>query len=247
MEVNRDGVQAEGLDRLLDRDMAAFNLVPGGGQRFGDIARRHRAVELPGLAGLAYNDHLDAVELGRHLVRAALEFGVARLEIGASDLEFLLVGLCRAQRLAARQKEIARVAVLHAHGLADVSELAYTLHQNDVHDLSPSLSSRGRGSNESRARAQLEESIDDAEGRKNGKGVFGPQNAAGIERNQHEGPHLETARQRVRDREALQRQRCSEPTDADGEILRRRNRQGVSACETSKECDAYLPGKRKRG
>ena len=79
--------------------MAAFNLVPGGGQRFGDIARRHRAVELPGLAGLADDDDLDAVELGRHLARAALEFGVARLEIGASDLEFLLVGVCRAHAL----------------------------------------------------------------------------------------------------------------------------------------------------
>src|SRR3984957_2886412 len=186
--------------------MAAFNLVPGGGQRLGDVARRHGAVELTGLARLADDDHLDAVELGRHLVRAALEFGVARLEIGATNLEFLLIGLSRPQRLTARQQEIARVTVLDAHGVADVSELSDTLHQNDVHDLSPSLSSRGRGSNESCARAQLEESIDNAKAGKNRKGVLGSQNAASVERNQHEGPHLETARQRVRDSEALQRQ-----------------------------------------
>src|ERR1700735_1169186 len=114
-------------------------------------------------------------------------------------------------------------------------------------ELSPSLSSRGRGGDEGCARAQLEESIDDAEARKNGKGVFGSQNAAGVERDQHEGPHLETARQRVRDREALQRQRRAEPSDADGEILRGRRGQGVCACETSEECDAHRPGKRKRG
>ena len=91
------------------------------------------------------------------------------------------------------------------------------------------MSSRGRGGNERRARAQLEESIDDSEARKNGKGVFGAQHAAGVERNQHERPHLEAARQRVRDREALQRQRRAEPSDADGEILRGRSGQGVSA------------------
>src|ERR1700733_14447457 len=113
-------------------------------------------------------------------------------------------------------------------------------------ELSPVWSSRGRGGDEGRARAQLEESIDDAEGRKNGKGVLGPQNAAGIERNQHEGSHLETARQRVRDREALQRQRGSEPSDADGEILRGRSGQGVSGSEAGEERAPHRPGKRKR-
>src|SRR5277367_1003792 len=113
-------------------------------------------------------------------------------------------------------------------------------------ELSPVWSSRGRGGDEGCARTQLEESIDDAEGRENGKGVFGSQNTAGVERNQHEGPHLETARQRVRDREALQRQRRAEPADADGEILRGRRGQDVGACETSEECDANRPGKRKR-
>src|SRR6202046_2294089 len=114
-------------------------------------------------------------------------------------------------------------------------------------ELSPSLSSRGRGGDEGCARAQLEESIDDAEARKNGKGVFGSQNAAGVERDQHERPHLETARQRVRDCEALQRQRRAEPADADGEILRGRRGQGVGACETSQNRAPHRPRKRKRG
>src|SRR4029077_17259652 len=37
------------------------------------------------------------------------------------------------------------------------------------------------------------------------------------------------------------------PADADGEILRGRSGQGVSASETSEERDARRPGKRKRG
>ena len=85
-----------------------------------------------------------------------------------------------------------------------------------------------------------------SEAGKNRKGVFGPQHAAGVERNQHKRAHLETARQRVGDRKALQRQRASKPSDADGEILRRRSGQGVRGSEAGKERDPHRPGKRKR-
>src|SRR6185437_9167503 len=146
MQVNRDDVQAERLDRVLDRDVAAVDLVPGGGQRLGDVARRHRAVELPGLARLADDDHRHPVELAGDLVRGALELVIARLEIGASRLELLLVGLGRPHRLAARQEEIAGVAVLHPHRVADMAELADALQQYDVHGAYLRfVSSRGGG------------------------------------------------------------------------------------------------------
>jgi len=125
-----------------------------------------------------------------------------------------------------------------------MSELTYALEQNYVHDLSP-VGSSGRGGDEGRARAQLEERVDDAEASKDRKGVFGAQNAAGVERNQHQRPHLETARQRVRDREALQRQRSSQASDANGEILRGRNGQGVCAGDAGKQRNAQWPRKRK--
>ena len=96
------------------------------------------------------------VELGRDLVCAALELVIARLEIGALALEFLLVGLGRAQSLAARQQEVAGVAVLHAHRIAHMAELADAFQQNDVHGLSPICVRPGWGREESRARAQLE-------------------------------------------------------------------------------------------
>src|SRR6478752_5806230 len=113
-------------------------------------------------------------------------------------------------------------------------------------ELSPFWSSRGRGGDKGRARAQLEKSVDDAEGGENRKRVFRPENAAGVERDQHEGPHLEAARQRVCDREPLQRQRCAKASDTDGEILRRRSGQGVEAGEANEEGSADRPGKRER-
>ena len=71
--------------------------------------------------------------LRRDLVGAALELVVARFEIGALGLELLLVRLGRAQGLAARQQEVAGVAVLDADRVAHVAELADALQQNDVH------------------------------------------------------------------------------------------------------------------
>ncbi len=247
MQVNWHRVQAEGLDRVLDRDVAALHPVSGGGQRFGDVARRHRTIELPRLAGLTNDDDPHPVELARNLIRAALELMIARFEIGAAALEFLLVGLGRAQGLATRQQEVAGVAVLHAHRIADMSEFADALEQNDVHGLSPFCVQPGWGSNERRARAQLEESVDDAEARQNRKGVLGPEHAAGVERDEHQGPHLQAARQRMRDCQALQRQGGSEPAGDDGEILCGRSGQGVGPAKAEEEHDSHRPGQRERG
>ena len=80
--------------------------------------------------------------------------------------------------------------------------------------------------------------------RQNRKGVLGPQHAAGVKRDQHHGPHLQAARQRVRDREALQRERGPEPADADREILRQRERAGRRRRRADEEHDAQRPGQR---
>ena len=81
---------------------------------------------------------------------------------------------------------------------------------------------------------------------KNRKRVFGPQDAAGVERDQHERPHLEAPRQRVRDRKPLQRQRRPEPAGDDREILRGGSGQGVGAAKADEEQDPERPGQRKR-
>ena len=67
--------------------------------------------------------------LRRDLVGGALELVVARFEVGALGLELLLVRLGGAQGLAARQQEVAGVAVLDAHRVAHVAELADALQQ----------------------------------------------------------------------------------------------------------------------
>ena len=88
------------------------------------------------------------------------------------------------------------------------------------------VTGRFRGRKKSRAGAQLGEGVDEAERREDGKRVFGPQHAAGVQRDQHHEPQLEAARQGVGDGKALQGERCAEPADADREILRRRRRAG---------------------
>src|SRR5260370_38720990 len=45
MRMDGHHVQAERLDRMLDRDVAALNGVPGGGQRLGGVAPRDGTAE----------------------------------------------------------------------------------------------------------------------------------------------------------------------------------------------------------
>src|SRR5271163_4784056 len=108
------------------------------------------------------------------------------------------------------------------------------------------MSCRSGGGNEGGARAQPQEAVEKAKRRDNGKRVFGSQNAAGVERDKHQPPHLETTRQRMRDRQPLQRQSAAEPPGADREILGGRTGQRIEGRETGEECDAQRPGQGKR-
>ena len=84
----------------------------------------------------------------------ALELEVARLEVGPLGLELLLVRLGRAQRLAARQQEIAGEAVLDFDGFAHVAELGDAFEQNDFHDVSPFSAMFGLGVGRTAARTR---------------------------------------------------------------------------------------------
>ena len=64
VEGDGDGVEADRLDRLVEGDLAARDREAAGVDRLGEVAGRDRAVELPGLAGLADDDEGLAVELG---------------------------------------------------------------------------------------------------------------------------------------------------------------------------------------
>ena len=62
---------------------------------------------------------------------AALE--VTGLELGALGIEMLLVGLRGAQSLAARQEEVACIAVADLHGFAHLAELCDALEKDHFH------------------------------------------------------------------------------------------------------------------
>ena len=63
----------------------------------------------------------------------ALHFEISRLQFGLHAFEARLVVGGRAQRLAARQQEIAGKAVFHAHDFAHLAELADAFEQDHFH------------------------------------------------------------------------------------------------------------------
>ena len=133
MQLHRRVVKAERLDGLEQDDLVAMDREARRGDRLADVARRHRSVELAGLASLADDDEAEAVKLLGDDARFGLEFEIARLELAALAFEFLLVGFGGAQGLAMRQQKIAGETVLHAHCLAHLTELGDAFEQNDFH------------------------------------------------------------------------------------------------------------------
>ena len=133
--VQRDArlVQSEGLDRPLENHLAAVDGEAARRHRLGDVARRHRAVELAGVAGRADGDEGLALELRGDGLGFLLELEVVGLELRALGLEVgAVVGGC-AQRLLLRQQEVARVSVLDVDDVAHLTEAADALKQNDLH------------------------------------------------------------------------------------------------------------------
>src|SRR5262245_43818257 len=144
MQRNADGVEAEGLDRLVEHRLPAVDAEATGGDDLDDVARRHRAVELTGVAGLTNGSEALALELGGHCLRLLLQFEVARFQLGAVRFEALEVLLCGAQRLLLRQQEVAGIAVLDVDDIAHLPEAADALQKYDLHGGAP-FSYRGRG------------------------------------------------------------------------------------------------------
>ncbi len=99
---------------------------------------------------------------------------VAGLEFRALPLEFLLVSLGRPQRLAARQQEVARVAVFDPDGLAHMAKLAYAFQQDDIHVRLLFVRRGFWGRKKCSAGAKTGEGVDEAERREDRKRVFGP-------------------------------------------------------------------------
>ena len=139
MQRDRNIGEADGLDRLVELDLVAADGEALGGQQFGDVAGRHRAVELAGLAGRAHDDEALAVELLGDLAGLRLALEGAGFELGALALELLLVGFVGAQRLALREQEVAGESVPDLDGVAHLAEAGNTLEENDFHGFVPSI------------------------------------------------------------------------------------------------------------
>src|SRR5665213_1000232 len=131
MEHDAQLVETERLDRLVERDLPARDRESRGGHRVGDVARRHGAVKLAALAGLADDGDGDAVERLGHFLGFALALEIGGFELRPPGLEIGQIVLGRAQRLFLRQQEIAGEAGLHLHDLPHLTELLDALEEDD--------------------------------------------------------------------------------------------------------------------
>src|SRR6266851_6508894 len=136
MELHRNGVVAELLDRLRELQLAAVQLEAFGGERLGDVAAGDRAVERLGLADLAGNLDLDAGHPLRHCLGDLLILELFHVELHALALDLLFVALGRQQRHLPRQEVVARVAVRDLQQVAAASEMVDVFSQYDFHGLS---------------------------------------------------------------------------------------------------------------
>src|SRR5476649_2561846 len=108
-------------------------LLPRGKALRATAENKSRFEEMKGelqTRNLELKGHADTLAGKR--IGVALQFEVARLQFALHLFEPRLVLGRRAQRLAARQQEIAGEAVLHAHDVAHLSELSDAFEQNYV-------------------------------------------------------------------------------------------------------------------
>ena len=117
----------------MESDLRAVEAEALCAHQFGEIARRHRAVELAAFGGLPQHSKTLAVELPGDLLGLAFLFQIARFQFDLHGVEARLVLLGGAQRLAFGQEVIARKPVLDAHDFAHLSELGDALEQDHFH------------------------------------------------------------------------------------------------------------------
>src|SRR5262245_41708426 len=144
MQRDCDVGDADRLDRLVQLDLAAGDREALCCQQVGNVAGGNRTVELAGFACRADDNKVFAVQLFSDLLGFGLALQIAGLELSALALEFLLVGLVGAQRLALRQEEIAGKAVLDLDRFAHLTEAGNAFEKNNFHLFVPSMKPESR-------------------------------------------------------------------------------------------------------
>ena len=134
-DMQRDLVQADRLDRVVEVNLVAADVEAFGSERLDDVASSNRAVELAGFASGADDDEGLAVELFGNRLGFRLALEVTGFERRTLGFETGLVGSVGAQCLAERQEIVAGKAVANLYGFAHLAELGDAFKKNDVHCL----------------------------------------------------------------------------------------------------------------
>ena len=142
MQHHRNGEQTHGLDRHADQDLVTVDLEARLFHRVGDVARRHRTIELAAVAGLTDQDERLAAQLLGDGFGVLLAFQIVGFQMRLLGLEIIAVGLGGPQRLLLGQQEIAGKAVLDADFVAHLAQLFDAFEQDHLHG--STLTSRHR-------------------------------------------------------------------------------------------------------
>ena len=106
---------------------------------------------------------------------------------------------------------------------------------------------RSWGGKDGGADAQPRERVDDADEREDGKRVLRPEDAAGVEGDEHQQPELEAAGQGVRDGQALEGEGRAEPAGDEAGVWRGRRGQGPGRPGRQDRDDPERGGQPERG
>src|SRR5690242_20899411 len=137
METNRHAVHTQRLDRLVEVDLALFDVVSLRLQLLRDVGRRDRAEELALVADARRERQRDLLELFSERLRGAAALVLGGFEALPLLLDTLQVAGRRFVRQTMRQQIVPRVAGLDVHDVAGLAEVLDGLAKNDFHESAP--------------------------------------------------------------------------------------------------------------
>ena len=119
MQTDTDFVQAEGLDRCVQANLFAFDLVTGFASNFDDVTRVDRAVKLASRAGRADQNKCLSIQTFTSCVRCVASVCIALFDRFTFCFETGAVLIVSNQSLAFWQQEVAGKPVLDADLIAE--------------------------------------------------------------------------------------------------------------------------------
>ncbi len=112
-------IYAQRLDRPFEHDHTLVNMRTFGIQAIGNVAHGYRTIKLPGVGCRADQDDLFAFDMRGCCCGIIAARRIVAFDSGAVGLKHFLICRVGAQRFFVGQQEVAGIAVLHRHHIAN--------------------------------------------------------------------------------------------------------------------------------